>query len=229
MRTRADWPNGPSERSACDTHRRAPSPLCSSRSRTFARRRTKRRDTREELVAAEALESVVIDLETGLRGFVITGEDRFLDPVDDRACCLSRDVARAREPRGRRIPWRWTRSGVSSKRLVGYMRRVRGSRWSAAVRRNDATARSVETTDAGKRRIDALRSALRQVQRSGTRPSRRARSRRRRSRAPRDGRSGRRHRRVGPPDPPLHRLSDAGHRPAASPRCRWRIGSPSGI
>jgi CHASE3 domain sensor protein len=39
-----------------------------------------RRETREGLVAAEALQKLVIDLETGVRGFVITREERFLDP-----------------------------------------------------------------------------------------------------------------------------------------------------
>jgi CHASE3 domain sensor protein len=39
-----------------------------------------RQHTREELRAADALEKLVIDLETGLRGFVITREERFLAP-----------------------------------------------------------------------------------------------------------------------------------------------------
>src|SRR3954463_9739406 len=39
-----------------------------------------RRHIREELVAANALELLAIDLETGIRGFVITREARFLEP-----------------------------------------------------------------------------------------------------------------------------------------------------
>ena len=38
------------------------------------------RDAREELIAADRLEKLVIDLETGVRGFVITGEESFLAP-----------------------------------------------------------------------------------------------------------------------------------------------------
>src|SRR5258708_5546420 len=39
-----------------------------------------RRHIREELVAANTLELLAIDLETGIRGFVITHEARFLEP-----------------------------------------------------------------------------------------------------------------------------------------------------
>src|SRR4051794_35331972 len=38
------------------------------------------RETQEELAGTDAVEHVVIDLETGLRGFVITREARFLEP-----------------------------------------------------------------------------------------------------------------------------------------------------
>jgi CHASE3 domain sensor protein len=45
--------------------------------RESARRAT---DTRAELAAADRLEKLVIDLETGARGFVITRHERFLEP-----------------------------------------------------------------------------------------------------------------------------------------------------
>ena len=38
------------------------------------------RHTRNELAAAERLLKLVVDLETGQRGFVITREERFLEP-----------------------------------------------------------------------------------------------------------------------------------------------------
>src|SRR5918995_1549605 len=41
------------------------------------------RDAREELIAADGLEKLVIDLETGVRGFVITGEESFLAPWNE--------------------------------------------------------------------------------------------------------------------------------------------------
>src|ERR1700754_2195634 len=41
-----------------------------------------RRDTREELAAADTLEKHIIDVETGLRGFVITRDESFLEPAN---------------------------------------------------------------------------------------------------------------------------------------------------
>ena len=46
------------------------------------------RDAREELIALDAVEKLVVDLETGLRGFVITGEPQFLDPWNDARAAL---------------------------------------------------------------------------------------------------------------------------------------------
>jgi CHASE3 domain sensor protein len=45
--------------------------------RTLERRA---RESEEVLVVANRLERLVVDLETGQRGFVITGQDRFLEP-----------------------------------------------------------------------------------------------------------------------------------------------------
>ena len=47
-----------------------------------------RRETREELVAADTLERHIVDLETGLRGFVITRDDSFLQPSNDARAAL---------------------------------------------------------------------------------------------------------------------------------------------
>jgi signal transduction histidine kinase len=116
------------------------------------------RDVREELIAADRLEKLVIDLETGVRGFVITGEERFLDPWNE---------ARAAFPRqGRRL-----------ERLVAddpeQLRRVRriiqDSRsyireYATPVvddaRRGEPSARSVAVTEEGRRRVDRLRAAF---------------------------------------------------------------------
>jgi CHASE3 domain sensor protein len=58
------------------------------------------RHSEEVLVAANQLERLVIDLETGQRGFVITGQERFLGPwraaqiaVPGQASTLQRLVA----------------------------------------------------------------------------------------------------------------------------------------
>jgi CHASE3 domain sensor protein len=58
------------------------------------------RQSEEVLVVANRLERLVIDLETGQRGFVITGQERFLQPwcdariaVPEQAATLERLVA----------------------------------------------------------------------------------------------------------------------------------------
>src|SRR3954447_9674165 len=47
-----------------------------------------RRSTREALVGADVLEKHIIDLETGLRGYVITRDDSFLDPSNEARAAL---------------------------------------------------------------------------------------------------------------------------------------------
>jgi CHASE3 domain sensor protein len=131
------------------------------------------RDAREELTAADGLEKLVIDLETGVRGFVITGEKKFLDPWNE---------ARAAFPgQARRL-----------ERLVaddpGHLRRVRriargaGSYvrdYAAPVvadaRRGESSARSVAVTEEGRRRVGCGRSSTGSPGRSAP-ASRRART-----------------------------------------------------
>lgn len=114
-----------------------------------------RRQTREELIAADALQKLVLDLETGLRGFIITGEERFLDPWNDgraafpeQARALERLVAD--DPVQLEGVQRIVQDGMS------YIRDYSLPLVEAA-RRNDPSARSVERTEEGKRRVDALR------------------------------------------------------------------------
>jgi signal transduction histidine kinase len=113
------------------------------------------RQTQEELVAADAVEKLVIDLETGVRGFVITGEGRFLDPWRAGRAAFSQQ---ARE---------LERLTADDPGQLGQARRIVQDARSfieeytvplvSAVRRNDASARSVARTQEGKRRVDALR------------------------------------------------------------------------
>ncbi len=118
-----------------------------------AERRVKHSE--EVLVAANALERLVLDLETGQRGFLLTREERFLEPwrrarreFPARARRLLRLVASNQEERApvRQIE-RAERSYVRdySAPLV------------AAARRGDAAARSVAATEAGRLRVDAMR------------------------------------------------------------------------
>ena len=112
------------------------------------------RESQGVLVAANRLERLVIDLETGERGFVITGEDRFLEPwnaaraaLPDASAELERlAVAPVQHARVRRIV-----EAVNS-----YLRDYSQPLLDAA-RRNDPSARSVSIIEEGKRRVDALR------------------------------------------------------------------------
>ena len=120
-------------------------------------RSAERRSDRSQtvLIAANALERLVLDLETGQRGFILTGQERFLEPwmaarqsFPGLAANLMRLVAGdpADEARARRIA-RAERSYIAeySVPLV------------AAARRGDSSARSIAATAAGKRRVDAIR------------------------------------------------------------------------
>src|SRR6266511_4399567 len=113
------------------------------------------RHSQEVLVAANQLERLAIDLETGQRGFVITGQERFLGPwraarvaVPGQASTLARLVAGdpAQQRRAQRL-WRAVRSYVEDY-SVGLV---------AAARRDPAAARTVAATQEGKRRVDAMR------------------------------------------------------------------------
>jgi signal transduction histidine kinase len=113
------------------------------------------RDTREELIVLDAVEKLVIDLETGLRGYVITGERPFLAPwnaastaLPQRTGALERIVAdNAGQARRARAISRDVRSYI-----VDY-----GLPLIAATRRGGESTRSVASTQEGKRRVDELR------------------------------------------------------------------------
>ncbi len=117
-----------------------------------------RRETREELVAADTLEKHVIDLETGLRGFVITREESFLEPSNDARAALP-GSARALERLAAGEPIQLARVRRIVHATNAYVRHY-ALPLVDAVRRGDASARSVERTVAGKRRVDALRAGL---------------------------------------------------------------------
>jgi CHASE3 domain sensor protein len=113
--------------------------------------------SRVELGRADRLEKLVIDLETGQRGFVITRQERFLEPWRS---------ARATLPAELRGLERFADSVEQRRRL----RRIRHAvetyiaDYSVplvnAARRGDASASGVVATGAGKRRVDAIRAQL---------------------------------------------------------------------
>jgi signal transduction histidine kinase/CHASE3 domain sensor protein/uncharacterized protein YoaH (UPF0181 family) len=117
-----------------------------------------RRQTREELVAADTLERHVIDLETGLRGFVITRDESFLQPSNEaRAVLPASGSTLERLAAGEPVQLARVRRIVRA--TNAYVRQY-ALPLVDAVRRNDPSVRSVERTLAGKRRVDALREGL---------------------------------------------------------------------
>jgi signal transduction histidine kinase len=117
-----------------------------------------RRQTREGLVAADTLEKHVIDLETGLRGFVITRDEVFLEPSNNARAALP-GSARALERLAADEPVELARVRRITRAMNAYVQDY-ALPLVDAVRRNDPSVRSVELTARGKRRVDALRAGL---------------------------------------------------------------------
>ncbi|WP_324343391.1 CHASE3 domain-containing protein [Baekduia sp.] len=117
-----------------------------------------RRQTREALVAADTLEKHIIDLETGLRGFVITRDESFLQPSNDARAALP-DSARALERLAADEPVQRARVRRIVRAMDAYDRQY-ALPLVRAVRRDDPSVRSVERTLTGKQRVDALRQGL---------------------------------------------------------------------
>ncbi|UBU18269.1 CHASE3 domain-containing protein [Nonomuraea gerenzanensis] len=113
-----------------------------------------RRASRSALVEAGNLEQLVLDLETGQRGFVITKREEFLEPWQRARREFPEQERRftetATSPSQRRIAEQ-IRQGVDS--LVNDY----SVPLVEAVRRRDATASGLAATAEGKRRVDALR------------------------------------------------------------------------
>ena len=117
-----------------------------------------RRETREALVAADLLEKHMIDLETGLRGFVITRDERFLEPANEARAALP-GSARALERLVADEPVQLARVRRIVRAMNGHIVRY-ALPLVDAVRRDDPSARSVEPNLAAKRRVDALRAGV---------------------------------------------------------------------
>jgi signal transduction histidine kinase len=112
------------------------------------------RHSQEVLAAANRLERLVVDLETGQRGFLITQEERFLEPwaaaraaFPDASKVLNRLAA---------VPGQDRRARQITEAVASYIRDY-SVPLVAAVRRNDPSPTTVAATDEGKRRVDALR------------------------------------------------------------------------
>ncbi|MEA2507171.1 MAG: hypothetical protein QOH48_1789 [Actinomycetota bacterium] len=114
-----------------------------------------RRHARESLVAADALETLVIDLETGLRGYVITGENRFLEPWRQARAAFPKQ-ARALEALAADDPSQLHRVRRIIQATTSYIHDY-SLPLVEAVRRHNPSASSFQITEEGKRRVDGLR------------------------------------------------------------------------
>jgi signal transduction histidine kinase len=114
------------------------------------------RDSESFLDTANELERLVVDLETGVRGFVITGSDQFLQPWNTARADLPAKVdALVGESAGQQDQNRRARqiAEAASSYVQDYAVPL-----VSMVRSGDPAARSVAETAEGRRRLDAIRS-----------------------------------------------------------------------
>ena len=112
------------------------------------------RHSERVLVAARRLEQLVIDLETGERGFLLTDSERFLEPWTAAQAALPaaiRDLERLA-----RVPHQHERAEALGTAITSYLEEysiplVEGAR------RGDPAVKSVATADEGRNRVDEVR------------------------------------------------------------------------
>jgi signal transduction histidine kinase len=112
-------------------------------------------ESQNEFTIADRLETHVIDLETGVRGFVITRQERFLEPWTKARAAIPAETRRLAALVNGRDPARRVVRDLG-RDIDSYIRDY-GIPLIAAVRRNPEAGLSVGTTVEGKRRVDALR------------------------------------------------------------------------
>jgi signal transduction histidine kinase len=110
--------------------------------------------SQEVLAAANRLERLIIDVETGQRGFAITQEDRFLQPWREAQAALP-EAARTLE-RLTVVPAQHSRALRITQAAASYVEDY-SVPLVATARRDPGSARTVPITEAGKQRVDAIR------------------------------------------------------------------------
>src|SRR3954452_9203213 len=121
--------------------------------------RTSQRDALKSgrvLAQAAMNEKLLIDMETGVRGFVITGRQDFLAPWRAARAALPA-AARRLESLAAGDPSQQRRARASDSAIAAYARNYTAP-LIARARRSLAAARSVVETAEGKARVDAIRS-----------------------------------------------------------------------
>ena len=113
------------------------------------------RASEEVLVVANRLERLVVDLETGQRGFVITGQDRFLQPWREAQVALPAQASNL-EQLVADNPQQRARAQRISQAITSYVQDY-SIPLVRRARKDPRAARSVAATDEGGRRTDAIR------------------------------------------------------------------------
>jgi signal transduction histidine kinase len=110
----------------------------------------------EVLVSANRLERMIVDLETGERGFIITGQPRFLQPWQAARDGIPRQAAMLERLATGGDSGQGPRAREITREASAYI-----SQYSVPLvnmaRRDLVSARTVEETAEGKRRIDSIR------------------------------------------------------------------------
>jgi signal transduction histidine kinase len=112
------------------------------------------RHSQEVLSVANRLERLVLDLETGQRGFLITGEERFLEPWREARAALP--AASGQLVRLAAVPAQDGRARRIIVEIEAYLRDY-SIPLVRAAQRGESAPRSAAATDAGKQRVDAIR------------------------------------------------------------------------
>ena len=110
-----------------------------------------------ELQATSRIERLLVDMETGLRGFVITREERFLEPWNEGRDEFPREASALAEDTD--VADQAARMQAVVDAGTAYIERY-GVPLIDSVRMGDPSASSTEMTELGKERIDELRSLL---------------------------------------------------------------------
>jgi signal transduction histidine kinase len=113
------------------------------------------RQSEEVLVVANLLERLVIDLETGLRGFVITGQENLLQPWQPARAAIPAQAGRLEQLVGDNPDQLATAQRID-RAVTSYLNDY-SIPLITLVRQDPAAARTVAVTEDGKRHVDVIR------------------------------------------------------------------------
>jgi signal transduction histidine kinase len=116
--------------------------------------------SRNVLASADEVERLVIDLETGVRGYLLTGEESFLEPWTAARQEIGSEAANLQ--RLARVPAQHERSLEVTEAIDSYLDDYSVPLVEAA-RRGDPAAGSIATTEDGRQRVDEIRGLFRSL------------------------------------------------------------------